>query len=117
MISGTIIRGDGVGRSLGYPTANIECDEKNIHLGPGVYAATAHLNGKKYIAGLVIMTDPCKVEAHLIGYTGPDVYGQELTVEPSQRVSTLERYESTEELKKKIAADILLVQQVFDEDE
>lgn len=117
MFGGRIIHGDGIGKKLGYPTANIECEESSVHLGPGVYAAMATLETQKYIAALVIMTKPWKVEAHLVGYQGPDVYGQYLTMEPVQRVSTLETYASDDELKKKIASDIQLVKQVFESGE
>ncbi len=113
VLRGKIIRGEGKGRKLGYPTANIDCKKVDVHLGTGVYAATAILNEKKFIAGLVIVADPWKVEAHLVGYDGPDVYGEYLTIQPVQRISTLEKYDSEEELKKKIADDMLQVQQVF----
>lgn len=117
MFGGIIIHGDGQGKKLGYPTANIQCDKRDVHLGAGVYAAKATLNNTTYIAGLVIITEPWKVEAHLVKYSGPDVYGQHLTVEPVQRVSTFESYGSEEELKKKIAEDMLQVQKVFEEGE
>lgn len=117
MLTGTIVRGKGFGKTLGYPTANIDCELNETHLGGGVYAATAILSNETYIAALVIMEKPCKVEVHLIGYTGPDVYGEELTVTPVQRVSTLETYDSIDELKKKIEKDIVLVRQVFDDPE
>ena len=117
MIGGTIIHGDGFGRKLGYPTANIDCIKKDIQLGPGVYAAKAFLDGQSYIAGLVVMFDPLKVEAHLVGYDGPDIYGEYLTIEPVQRVSTLEKYDSINELKKKIADDMQQVIQVFEDPE
>ncbi len=118
MLGGTIIRGEGKGKQLGYPTANIDCEEKDVlRFGAGVYAAKAVLDGQTYIAGLVIMTNPLKVEAHLVGYDGPDIYGEYLTVEPVQRVSTLERYDSVDELKKKIADDMVQVVQVFEDPE
>ena len=117
MFTGTIVRGEGIGKTLGYPTANIDCELNETHLGGGVYAAKVILSEESYIAALVIMEKPCNVEVHLIGYTGPDVYGQELTVTPVQRVSTLEKYDSIDELKKKIEKDIMLVKQVFEDPE
>ncbi|PIR03098.1 MAG: hypothetical protein COV60_02135 [Candidatus Magasanikbacteria bacterium CG11_big_fil_rev_8_21_14_0_20_43_7] len=115
MLEGIIIKGDGVGKKLGYPTANIDCNGLHKHLDAGVYAAKAMLGGKEYIAGLVIFPDMRKVEAHLIEYTGPDIYGERLIVVPVQRVSTFEQYPSEKELKKKIALDIVLVKQVFED--
>ncbi|PIR76822.1 MAG: hypothetical protein COU32_00040 [Candidatus Magasanikbacteria bacterium CG10_big_fil_rev_8_21_14_0_10_42_10] len=113
MFGGIVIHGDGVGGTLGYPTANIDCPSKDVHFDPGVYAAKATYQGKVYKAALVIMKTPWKVEVHLLDFDGSDIYGQELRFEPIQRVSALERYDDIEELKEKIARDILSVQQVF----
>lgn len=117
MLEGIVIRGEGIGKALGYPTANIDVPREKVHLGPGVYAAKAVYDGDEYIAGLVIVEEPWKVEVHLIGYTGPDIYGERLTVEPVQRVSTFHKYATQKELKRKIKADIQLVTQVFDDPE
>ncbi|OIO19599.1 MAG: hypothetical protein CO029_04535 [Candidatus Magasanikbacteria bacterium CG_4_9_14_0_2_um_filter_41_10] len=113
MLGGKIIRGDGIGRTLGFPTANIDISPDKVHFDAGVYAARATLFGNVYKAALVIMKQPLKVEAHLLDYSGDDIYGQEIHFEPVQRVSTLERYDTMEELKRKIEKDILLVRVVF----
>ncbi|PIR75525.1 MAG: hypothetical protein CO030_02865 [Candidatus Magasanikbacteria bacterium CG_4_9_14_0_2_um_filter_42_11] len=115
MLGGKIIRGDGIGRTLGYPTANINIDPEKVHFDAGVYAARATLLGTVYKAALVIMQHPWKVEAHLLDYTGDDIYGQDIQFEPVQRVSTLERYDTMDELKRKIAKDIALVREVFED--
>ena len=52
-ITGRVIKGDGYGRKLGFPTVNLETDTKEI-LKDGVYAGTAFLDGKKYRAGVVV---------------------------------------------------------------
>jgi riboflavin kinase / FMN adenylyltransferase len=117
MLRGAIVHGDGLGKKLGYPTANIDCDKSEVHLGPGVYAAIATLDNKKYIAALVIMSKPPKVEAHLVEYEGPDVYGKYLTIEPVQKVGTISKFYTNDELKEKIAEDIALVKEVFDDPE
>ena len=113
MISGIIIHARGVGKTLGYPTANLDCTKKEIKLPQGVYAAWADLDGKRYKGGLVIVDDPWRVEVHLIDYIGDNIYGKLLGVEPVQKVSEIEFYESSEELIKKIEHDIGLVMQVL----
>ncbi len=117
MLEGIIIRGEGIGKKLGYPTANIDITPEKVHLGPGIYAAKAKLGEQSYTAGLVIIENPWKVEVHLIGYAGPDIYGEHLIVEPVQRVSTFHKYATQAELKRKINKDIQLVSQVFDDPE
>lgn len=116
MLEGKIIRGKGIGKRLGYPTANIDCASSyNTHLVAGVYAAYAILEKIKYKAVLIIFPDMRKVETHLIEYSGPDIYGQRISVSPIQRVSSLERHSSEEELKQKITSDISLAMKVFED--
>jgi len=115
MLEGTIIRGDGIGRKLGFPTANIDITPEKVRFESGVYAALAYLGEQEYYAALVIMLDPWKVEAHLLNYEGEDIYGHALQIEPVQRVSALERYDTQEELKAKIARDIGMVRTVLED--
>lgn len=107
-----IIPGDGIGKSLGYATANLDIKKRDMHLVPGVFAAKVYFEEQTYCGALVIMDDPWKVEVHLIGYNGPDMYGIELAFTPIQQVSAIETYTTQEELIKKIATDIEMVSQV-----
>ena len=74
MFGGMIIHGKGVGKKLGCPTANLDCDLKNIKYKSGVYAAKAILGDETYQAGLVIQHSPARVEVYLIDYKGEDFY-------------------------------------------
>ena len=47
-----------------------------------------------------------------MGYTGEDFYGEQVTVEPVQKVSETEVYESITELKEKIASDIRAIEKI-----
>jgi len=116
MFCGTIIHADGIGKQLGYPTANLDCPQSKVRWKTGIYAAKAYLNKKEYNGALVIQDTPTwKVEVHLLDYVGPDIYGQELEVSPVQKVSELEKYENRDELIKKIGRDVELVRQVLNE--
>jgi len=115
MFGGLVIHGQGVGKKLGYPTANIDCKKEQVHLGSGVYAGFAKLGNVVYEAAIVIMSNKWKVEVHLLGYGGPDFYGSHLSIHPIQRVGTLETYETSEELVEKIRSDIELVKTVLNE--
>ena len=48
MIGGIIVHGDGLGKTLGYPTANIDVEPSSVRFESGVYAARATLHGKIY---------------------------------------------------------------------
>lgn len=105
-IKGHVIHGDGVGKRLGYPTANLDISKDKIKLSPGVYAARAVLNGKKYKASLVIQEKIWKVEVHLLDYVGEDFYGADLEVEAVEKVSEIVPFKSEDELIKKIGEDM-----------
>ena len=85
-LAGTVVRGDGLGQKLGFPTANL--DVTGLALPPnGVYAVHAELDGRLYRSVLNIGLRPTlerpepqlRVEAHLIDFAG-DLYGRELEV-------------------------------------
>lgn len=115
MITGKVINGEGIGKRLGWPTANLDVPPKATHLHVGVYAAKATLHGKEYGAALVISDNKkyAKVEVYLIDYDGEDFYGVELSVEAVQQVSRLELQNSAQELKEKIGADMELIRDVL----
>lgn len=107
MFSGVVVRGDGVGRRLGYPTANLDIPLEETGFPDGVYAALAAIFGKRYPAALLVDRKTKKIEVHLLDYAGQECYGELLTVQPLTRVSDIEPLEG-EALKAKIANDISL---------
>src|SRR3989338_8911903 len=109
MFQGTVIRGDGIGRTIGYPTANLDIPPMKTGLADGVYAARASVFGNTYGAALVIQHEAKKVEVHMVGYAGNDCYGETLYVETVQKISDIEKKDG-EELRQKIARDIEAVQ-------
>ncbi len=109
MLAGPVVHGDGIGKKFGCPTANLSLRRTQVSLHSGVYAATAVLNRNTHKAALVIQDKPWKIEVHLLDYDGPDFYGQHLSIEPVQKVSEIEAYDSEDELKEKIQADLQLV--------
>lgn len=113
MISGKVVKGDGLGKSFGYPTANL--DIKKMSCKAGVYAVEAYLEKKKYQGAMAFREKPLKVEIYLLNYTGEDFYGKFMEVELIQKVGELERYDDVEELKEKIASDMEKVKQVLEE--
>lgn len=113
MISGIVIHAEGLGKALGFPTANLDCSKREVKLATGVYAAHATVAGQSYHAALVIMGAPWKVEVHLLDYGGRDIYGELLQVDPVQKVSEVETYSSTEELIKKIQHDLVMVRELL----
>jgi riboflavin kinase/FMN adenylyltransferase len=118
-LAGTVVRGDGLGHQIGFPTANL--DATDLALPPhGVYAVHAEAGGKTYRAVLNIGLRPTlqnpnpqlRVEAHLIDFAG-ELYGQELEVAFVDRLRPETRFPSLAELRAQIARDILEAQMRF----
>ena len=113
MFNGIVIKGDGLGKKFGYPTANLDADKKTVGLKPGVYAAYAFLRKKKYPAALILKDKPWKVEVHLLNYKGGNFYGALLKVKPAQKVGKIKQIDSEEKLKDKIARDLKLIKKLL----
>jgi len=113
MFSGKVVKGEGIGKKLGFPTANLDTLKKNLNLQPGVYAVKVIWEHQAFIGALAIKTEPYKVEVFLLDYKGPDFYGVFLEIDPIQKVGEQENYPNTEELIKKIALDVEKVRAVI----
>ncbi|MEK7623881.1 MAG: riboflavin kinase [Patescibacteria group bacterium] len=110
MFSGIVIRGEGVARRLGYPTANLDIHPDATKLKAGVYAAHAFVAQIKYGAALVIQTAIPKVEVYLYDYPDTDLYGEIVSVDAIQKVSEIEPLQE-EALKKKVENDIRMIRE------
>jgi len=106
-IEGVVVRGDGRGRELGFPTANLDVPEELLVPPDGVYAGWAG----DHRAAVSIGTNPHfdgverRVEAHLLDFDA-DLYGQRLVVEIWSRIREQRRFESLEELVAAIGDDV-----------
>lgn len=109
-LSGTVINGKKLGRTYGFPTANITAPEGKILPKYGVYATTAYIDGKAYpsITNVGITSfDKVKVErveTHLIGYDG-DLYGLEITVDFLRWMRGFVAYRGVDALQKQLTSD------------
>ena len=111
-LSGVVQRGDGRGRGIGFPTANIASIETVIPA-TGVYAATAQQpDGSRRAAAVNIghlptVGDdrPLTVEAHVLDWQG-DCYEQVLSLDLHQRLRGEQKFASLDELVTQITADV-----------
>lgn len=96
------------GRELGMPTANLGVPSMRLVPGDGVYGGVATLGGERWPAATSVGTNPQftsdqahpprTVEVHLIGYEGPDFYGEQLHVTFEQRIRGQRTFDSLDEL-------------------
>ncbi|MBL4887846.1 MAG: bifunctional riboflavin kinase/FAD synthetase [Flavobacteriaceae bacterium] len=111
-LSGKVVKGKGLGKSLGTATANIHIKE-DYKLIPkkGVYVVMSNIEGKKTYGLMNIGVNPTlgenplSLEAHFFKLD-KDLYNTTLNVELLKRVRDEKTFNNTEELKKAIAEDI-----------
>jgi len=110
--SGLVVHGDGRGRGIGIPTANVDAPLEMVIPGNGVYATWAILEGQRYPAvtniGLrptfVSGPTPPRIEALLLD-VDRDLYGQTLRVEFVEFIRPEQRFGSVQELLDQIGRD------------
>ena len=108
---GLVVKGDQLGRKLGYPTANLEyTDAEKIQLGHGVYAVYASVLGQRRKAMMSIGNRPTltnsnvRVEVNLFDWED-DIYGCLLEVEVHYYLRGQEKYNSLDELVAQLHRD------------
>jgi len=110
-LKGRIATGEGRGSKLGFPTANLELDEKLALPADGVYATWAGLDGKSYRSMTNVGFSPTfdgkerTVETFILDYNG-EMYGRELKIDFVERLRGEKKFETIEELKEQIAEDV-----------
>ncbi|MFM8879697.1 MAG: riboflavin biosynthesis protein RibF [Verrucomicrobiota bacterium] len=118
-IVGPVVRGDQLGQSFGFPTANL--DVEGLELPPfGVYAARARHSAGEFPAAVNLGLRPTlqsprpqlRFEAHLIGYDG-DLYGRDLSVELVRFLRPERRFANLDALKAQIGRDIAAAQKAL----
>jgi riboflavin kinase/FMN adenylyltransferase len=111
-LTGKVVRGDGLGRQLGIPTANL--DVAGLALPPnGVYAVHALSGGAIHRAVLNIGLRPTlnnpepqlRVEAHLLDFSG-DLYEREVQLTFVAKLREEQKFPSLDALKQQISRDI-----------
>jgi riboflavin kinase / FMN adenylyltransferase len=106
-IEGVVVRGDGRGAELGFPTANLDVPSELLVPADGIYAGAA----LGYRAAVSVGTNPQyggserRIEPHLLGFDG-DLYGSRLVVELWSRLRDEQTFRSEHELVKQIALDV-----------
>ena len=110
VMSGTVIHGKGLGRTVGMPTANIAW-EGGLPLPEGVYASYATVEGKRYTGVTSIGRRPTvdsderiTVETNIIGF-GKDIYGEEITLSLMCFLRPIRKMGSLEEVKAEVDKD------------
>jgi riboflavin kinase/FMN adenylyltransferase len=109
-LDGIVVKGDGRGRSIGFPTANVDTHGELLPAS-GVYAVRVRTREGWHGGAANIGTKPTfggsavTVEVHLVDWSG-DLYGQEVRVEFVERLRAERRFPSVSELIAQIQRDV-----------
>lgn len=108
---GEIVRGDGMGRKLGFPTANLQPYQEVIPPN-GVYAVFVHVGERTLHGTMNIGVRPTfrhragrTIEVHIHEF-GEDLYGQEIEIELVEHLRDEQQFESVDALTLQIARDV-----------
>lgn len=118
-LNGVVVEGDRRGRTIGFPTANLEVAPDRLVPGNGVYAARARFGDHDRAAVVNIGIRPTfdgskvRIEAHLLDWEG-DLYGSRLALQFISRIRGEKRFSSVEALKEQIGADVVRAGEVLD---
>ena len=112
MISGMVVEGDKVGRSIGFPTVNLRISDQNKLLPrSGVYVAQTEIDGILFYAMMNVGVRPTvssegiiSVEAFILGYSG-DLYGERLRFTLLRFIREERKFSSLDEMKKQLEKD------------
>ncbi|MFJ6531676.1 bifunctional riboflavin kinase/FAD synthetase [Microbacterium sp. NPDC091662] len=114
-VRGEVVHGLKRGRELGFPTANLSTIVDAFVPADGVYAGwlVDHDTGIRHPSAISVGTNPTfddvlvrQVEAHVLGETGLDLYGHDVTVEFVERLRGMVAFEGIDKLMEQMGADV-----------
>jgi len=120
-IFGTVERGIGLGRKLGFPTANVKYNPRKLLPVEGVYACRAQVGQERHDGMMFIGRNHFNpearitVEANLFGFD-EDIYGREMLVCPLRFLRPNRRFDSTDLLVEQIELDKKHVMRIFQQE-
>lgn len=111
-LSGKIIHGDKLGRTLGFPTANLELPQYKLIPKDGVYFVKAHVNNQIYKGLLSIGNRPTvtnsnekRVEVFILDFN-EEIYGKTICVELIEFIRDDKKFDSLEDLIQQMNSDL-----------
>lgn len=119
MLSGRVIPGKQLGRTIGVPTANLEYPRDGVSLPYGVYACRVTIEGRSYAAvtniGIrpTVSAEGVTVEPWILDFAG-DLYGKELCLELLSYLRPEQKFPDLPALKAQIGEDALRAREIFE---
>ena len=122
-IKGEVIKGDGIGKKLNFPTANIKIhNDGKILPSDGVYAGYAIISDKKFIGMINIGKRPTvegkerRVEMNIFDYSGM-LYGKEMKISFIKRIRNEQKFKNLDDLSNQLRKDKLETIKIIENEE
>ncbi len=120
-MNGKVVKGDGIGKTLGYPTANLSIKgEEKLIPRDGIYACKVHFDESEYQAMLYIghrpsikNNDSKKVEVNIFDFN-QNIYEKDIKIEFVSYIRDDQKFDSLEDLKNQLALDKINTKAFFD---
>ncbi|OQB14217.1 MAG: Riboflavin biosynthesis protein RibF [Firmicutes bacterium ADurb.Bin193] len=118
-VDGRVVKGQGIGALLGFPTANFELDKDRIMPPKGVYATKTEVDGDIYMSVTNLGGKPTikkgieLIETHILNF-GKSLYGKTIEVSFIKRLRDIQTFSSKEELSARLEQDVQSVKEFLD---
>lgn len=110
-LRGVVVQGDGRGRTIGFPTANMAIGQSHVLPADGIYATRVYVDGEGLPAATYVGLQPTfegtrrTVEPYIIDWSG-DLYGRSIRVEFLHRIRGEQKFDSVGALVAQIERDV-----------
>lgn len=105
-LRGTVVHGKGLGRTIGFPTANIQPSDPHIIIPrSGVYAVSVHAYGLEWTTAMLNIDAQGVIEVHIPGFQG-DLYGQTMEVRFMRFIREEKHFPTLDDLQQQIMEDL-----------
>lgn len=118
-LDGVVIKGEGRGKKIGYPTANIKFSEDQIIPAKGVYVTQTRYQGMTFNSITNIGSNPTfnkeqslNIETNLFDFNS-DIYGEEIEVNFIQKLRDERRFPTVNDLVKQISDDVKTAKEIL----
>lgn len=110
-ICAKVVHGKALGRTIGFPTINLDVHHQKLTPKPGVYAGVVEIDGVAHPTAISVkMEDKIIVEGHILDFK-KDVYGKPVRMVFSHAIREQRHFDTFEHLKEQIQKDLSVIRQ------
>lgn len=119
-IGGKVVKGKGLGRKLGFPTANLKLDHPAYRPADGIYACWVKVADQNLVGALHVGPRPAvgdstsAVEVHILDFDDQELYNQRVVLKIVERLRNVQNFSSPKELTRAIAEDCERVREILE---